>query len=140
MQHFKFNELMKDLLTKINHENNKSITGRDFNLQLLIYTQISGIHDFLECLLRKNYLPQITLPTQVLQKTVSLVDNISTNNDKDGCHSGNLRTSLSDYLPKFLAFEDFYDRSAPSTSDKLTIRDFKNFNQDEFERDIKSID
>ena len=81
---------MKDLLTKINHENNKSITGRDFNLQLLIYTQISGIHDFLECLLRKNYLPQITLPTQVLQKTVSLVDNISTNNDKDGCQSKNL--------------------------------------------------
>lgn len=107
MQHFKFKELIKDLLTKINHENNKSITGRDFNLQLLKYTQISGIHDFLECLLHKNYLPQITLPTQAVQKTVSLIDKISTNNDKDGCYSRNLRTSLSIIFQNFQPLKTF---------------------------------
>ena len=64
MQHFKFNELMRNLLTEINHENKKSIIAGDFNLNLLkyIYT-IRGIYEFLECFLYKNFLPQITLPT-----------------------------------------------------------------------------
>ena len=42
----KFNELMRDLLAKINHDNKKSIIAGDFNLSLLKYTQIRGIHDF----------------------------------------------------------------------------------------------
>ena len=57
MQHFKFNELMRNLLAKINHENKKNIIAGDFNLNLLKYMQKRGIHEFLECLLRKNFLP-----------------------------------------------------------------------------------
>ena len=139
MQHFKFNELMKNLLAKINHKNKKSIITGDFNLNLLKYTQRRGIHEFLECLLYKNFLPQITLPTRITQKAVSLIDNIFTNNNENKCYSGNITTSISDHLPQFLAIEDFYNLSPPSTIDKLTFWDFKNLNQNEFEKHIKSI-
>ena len=81
MQHFKSNEFMKDLLTKINHENKKSIIAGDFNLNLLKYTQIR--YEFLKCLLNKNFLPQITFPTQVAQNPVSLIDNSFIKSDKD---------------------------------------------------------
>ena len=64
MQHFKFNELMKDLLTKINHEHQKSIIAGDFDFSLLKYTQIRGIHEFLERVLYKNFLRQFTFPTR----------------------------------------------------------------------------
>ena len=57
MHHFKFNELMRNLLSKINHENKKSIIAGDFNLNLLKYTQKRGIHEILECLLHKNVVP-----------------------------------------------------------------------------------
>ena len=82
MQHFKFNDLMKGLVTKISHENKKSIIAGDFNLNFLKCTQIRGIHEFLECLLHKNFLPQITLLTEVAQKTASLID-VFTNSDKN---------------------------------------------------------
>ena len=74
---------MKGLVTKISHENKKSIIAGDFNLNFLKCTQIKGIHEFLHCLLRKNFLPQITLLTGVeKQKTASLID-VFTNSDKN---------------------------------------------------------
>ena len=48
-------------------------------------------------------------------------------------------TSISDRFPPLLVIEDFYDLRYPYTIDKLTHRDFKIFNQDEFERDITLI-
>ena len=86
MQHFKFNELMRNLLTKINHENKKNIIAGDLNL--LKYTQIRGVREFLEGRLYKNFLSQITLATRVARKTVSLTDNIFTNSEEDRCYSG----------------------------------------------------
>ena len=124
MQHFKFNELMRNLLTKINYENKKAIIAGDFNLNLLKYTQIRGTHEFFKCLLYKNFLPQITLSTRVAHKTTSLIDNIFTNNNEKRCYSVNITTSTSDHLSRFLVIEDFYDLRSPSTVDKLNRRDF----------------
>ena len=93
---------MRSLLTKINHENKKNIIAGDYNLNLLIYTQIRGVREFLEGLLYKNFLSQITLATRVAQKTVSLIDNIFTNSEEDRCYSGSITTSISDHLPQFL--------------------------------------
>ena len=81
------------------------------------------MHEFLECLLYKNLLLQITLPTGVAQKAALLIDNILTNSNKTRCCSDNIATSISDHLPQFLVIEDFYDLS--SITDKLTCRDFK---------------
>ena len=78
----------------------KSIIAEDYNLNLRKYTQIRGIHEFLRCLLNKNFLQQITIPTRVAQKATSLTDNIFTNSDEDRCYSGNITTSISDHLPQ----------------------------------------
>ena len=70
-------------MTKINYEKKKRIIAGDFNLKLLKYTQIKGIHEILECPLYKNFLPQISVPTRVAHKGASLIANIFTDSDEE---------------------------------------------------------
>ena len=74
---------MRDHLTKINYEKKKRIIAGDFNLKLLKYTQIKGIHEILECPFYNNFLPQITVPTRVAHNAASLIANIFTNSDEE---------------------------------------------------------
>ena len=116
MQHFKFNELMKDFLTMINHGNKNHNYWR-FKFQS---PKMHIDKRYLEWLLNNNLLPQTTLPIRVAQKTVSLIDNICTNCGEGRCYSGNITTSISDHVPQVLVIKGFYDLNSPSNNNKLT--------------------
>ena len=118
MKHYKFNnDFMNTLLEKLTSENKPIITG-DFNLNLIKYMQNTGVNQFLENILSNNFIPQITLPTRITEKTATLIDNIFTNSYKhnSNCLSGNITTYISDHLPQFLITENLKQPSSQSSN------------------------
>ena len=108
MKNHKFNnDFMNILFDKLTKENKPSVISGDFNLNLIKYTQNRGVNQFIiEKILSKNFIPHITLPTRVAEKSATLIDNIFTNNYEHNCVSGNVTTYISDCLPQFLIIED----------------------------------
>ena len=83
---------------------------------------------------------QITLAAGVTGRTVTLIGNILINSYENKCTSGNVTTSVSDHLPQFLIIENFKGQTYKIKNPKATIRDYKNFNSESFQSDIKEID
>ena len=80
MKYYKFNkDFLNTLLKKLTLENKPSIITGDFNLNLIKYMQNTGV----KSVFRKNshisFIPQITLPTMIQEKSATLIDNIFTN-------------------------------------------------------------
>ena len=109
MKHYKFNnDFMTTLLEKLKLENKPCIITGAFNLNLIKYMQNTGVNQFLEKIIVKTFIPQITLPTRITEKTVTLIDNIFTNSYKHNSNSvsGNITTYISDHLPQSLIIEN----------------------------------
>ena len=87
-------------------------------------------------------MPQITLPTRVTDKTATHLyrHNILINTYENKCTSGNITTSISNHLPQFLTIENFKGQACKIKNPKATIRDYKNFNSESLQTDIKEID
>ena len=69
IKHDKFNnDFMNALLEKLTSENKPSIITGDFDLNLIKYMQNTGVNQFLENILSNNFIPQITLPTRIIEK------------------------------------------------------------------------
>ena len=83
---------------------------------------------------------QITLPTSVTGRTATLIDNILINSYKNKCTSSNITTSVSDHLPQFLITKNFKGKTYKIKKPKAIIKDYKNFNSESFQSDIKEID
>ena len=108
LQHYKFNnDLLLNLLNKIQTERKFSVLAGDFNLKLIKYSNTTGINQFLEIILSHNFMLQIKLPTRVTGRTTTLIDNMLINSYENKCSSGNITTSFSDHLPQFLIIENF---------------------------------
>ena len=91
MQNYKFNiDFKENLLNKIKQKSKRTILACDFNLNLIKYTQKTGVNQFLEIVLSNNFMPQITLPTQGAQKSATLIDNILIKHYEYICISGNI--------------------------------------------------
>ena len=104
------------------------------------YIYISpGVSKFLENLLSHNFMPQITLPTRITEKTATLIDNILINNNVLNCISGNITTSISDHLPQFIVLDSLLGTSTDEDSSQILYRSFKNFNEENFSNDINEI-
>ena len=81
MKHFKFNdEYIKELLRVITPENKYCILNGDPNLNLLKHAKSAGVSKLLKNLL-SNFMPKITLPTRITEKTANLIDNILIKNN-----------------------------------------------------------
>ena len=85
-------------------------------------------------------MPQITLPTRVTGRTATLFDNILINSYENKCTSGNIITSFSDHLLQFLIIENFKGQTYTIKNPKVTIQDYKSFNSESFQSNIKEID
>ena len=108
----------------------------DFNLNLIKYTQVRGVHQSLETLLSNNFIPQITIPTRVTEKSATLTDYIFSDNHDHKCISGNITTSISDHLPQFLIMENI--RQTTIRKDvKISFRNFQNINEIDFQNELK---
>ena len=84
-------------------------------------------------------MPQITLPIKVTDRTVTLIDNILINSYENKCTSGNITTSVSNYLPQFVIIKNFKGQTYKIKNPKVNIRYYKNFNSKSFQSNIKEI-
>ena len=131
---------MKKLLNTTSHENKRSLTVGDFNLNSTKHSQITEVSQFLEVMLTNNFIPQITLSTQLNQKSATLIDNIFLNYHEHQCISGNLTTNISDHLPQFIIVENLLENIIDRKDYQTEHRDYQNFNTDVFKREIDQID
>ena len=140
MQNYKFNiDLMENLLNKMKQESKRTILAGNFNLNLIKHVHKTGVNQFLEIVLSNNFMPQITLPTRVAQKSATIIDNILINHYEYKCISGDITSFISDHLPQYIIFENFKENNITKNDNQTAFRDFKNFNMDAFERGLSVI-
>ena len=81
--------------------------------------------EFMAHLFSNNFIPQITLPTRSsYSSSLTLLDNIFTDNQAFCSVSGNMTTSKSDHLPQFIIIENFKDLYETNKG-KFSFRKFK---------------
>lgn len=140
IQHIKFNDAcITSLLNKLKTENKATIVAGEFNLNMMKYTQVRGAHQFFETLLSDNFIPQITLPTRVTKNSVTLIDNIFSDNHDHKCISGNTTTSISDHLPQVLIIGNL--KQTPLRKDvKISFKNIQSFNETDLQIELKELD
>ncbi len=84
-------------------------------------------------MLANNFQPCLFQPTRHVPKEPSLIDNIFVNDVENQILSGNLVEKISDHMPNFIITENTLNIGRPS---KVKARDFKNFNQANFIKDL----
>ena len=140
MKHHKFNNDFMDILfDELTKENKPSVISGDLNLNLIKYTQNRGVNQFIEKTLSNNFIPHISFPTRVTEKSATLIDNIFTNNYEHNCVSGNTTTCISDHLPQFLIIEDL-NQTPSKEIPTISFRSYKNFSDDAFKAEFRELD
>ena len=127
-----------DILAKLRKDKNKTcILMGDFNIDLLKI----GDHDescrFYEILSENGFRPLILQPSRVTGKSSTLIDNIFINSLEIHSNGGNITSSISDHFSQFCEI-DIFKKSKKAKSVKYG-RSYKNFVQDEFDKEVKSI-
>ena len=85
-----------------------------------------------------NLQPTINKPTRIVKnQNPSLIDNIFVNTLQKNIITGNLVSKISDHMPNFMIMND-HTLSSKKLQNKK--RSFKNFNTEEYQNDIQSID
>ena len=130
MKPYKFdNQFLEPLLSKIKAEGKAKFLAGDVNFNLIKYNQNKRSEEIPEHLFSNNFTPYIILPTRSILTSQTLIDNIFFNNQSYRSVSGNLTTSISDYLPQFVVLENFKKLCDIASKVKFTYRNFKDFDK-----------
>lgn len=99
-----FNEkYLNDTMAKLTEERKICYLAGDFNIDLLKSDTDDHTKDFFDTLTSNLFVPHITLPTRITNRSQTLIDNIYSNNPEfENCTSGNFTFSISDHLAQFL--------------------------------------
>ena len=99
-----FNEkYFNNTVAKITEEKKICYLAGDFNIDLLKSDSDNHTKDFFDTLTSNLFVPHITLPTRITNRSQTLIDNIFSNNPEfENCTSGNFTFSISDHLAQFL--------------------------------------
>ena len=138
MKPYKFdNQFLEPLLSKIKAEGKAKFLAGDVNFNLIKYNQNKRSEEIPEHLFSNNFTPYIILPTRSILTSQTLIDNIFFNNQSYRSVSGNLTTSISDYLPQFVVLENFKKLCDIASKVKFTYRNFKDFDKKMFKQRVK---
>jgi hypothetical protein len=99
-----FNTALSQYLENINIKNKLFFLTGDFNIDLLSYHSRNATTDFVNLLMSHGFLPSITLPTRITQKSSTLLDNIFINNINHDFQTFIIFDDLSDHLPILLNY------------------------------------
>ena len=127
------------LMDKLSCERNKKVyIAGDFNFDLLKVASHTATANFYDKLTSNLIIPTISLPTKINNKNNTLIDNIFTNQFNPDMISGNLTVNISDHLPSFLICPRANQNHLPKKHN-IHVRDFKNFNQEDFVHEVSEI-
>ena len=128
-----------EVISKITDEKKICYLAGDFNIDLLKSETIGDTKDFFDTLTSNLFVPHITLPTRITNRSQTLIDNIFSNNPEfENCTSGNFTFSISDHLAQFLIVPSSENR--PPKVHNIKVRDTKNYSHEELVADIINID
>ena len=136
-----FTEDIKGILHEFRNEKDVLVVG-DFNIDLLKFKDNFHINNFLEMFISSGYIPKITLPTRLGQRSGSLIDNIfvKMSDDYSFATSGILMSQISDHLPCFTILDYLKCNQKESSLIKVhvsTAQSYLNFKNDLRSRQIK---
>ena len=125
-------------LNTITKEKKRGFIMGDLNINLLKYNHNHQVNTFVNLMYSYSLFPCIDRPTRVYSTkngtTISLIDNIFTNNIEHKITSGNLVTDLSDHFPNFVSIKGSCFDNKTKPLNKLTrqlkannIKGFKNY-------------
>ena len=96
-----FKQHLKNHLANKNLNNKSIYLAGDFNLNLLHCETSKHVKNFVNTLLQYNLVPTINKPTRITTNTITLIDNIITN-DITNNFTGVIKCDVSDHFPNFL--------------------------------------
>ena len=133
-----FNVWLQDTLEKISKEHKIMIFAGDFNYNLLKYSQDKYVKEFVDTMASFNIQPSINKPTRIVKnQRPSLIDNFFTNAIGKDITTGNLVSKITDHMPNFIIMKNL---TLPNNKSSNRTRSFKNYNVEEYRKDIDNID
>ena len=133
-----FNSYFSKSLEKMSLENKKIIIFGDFNIDLMKSDIHNDTASFLDIMTSNSLSPLILRPTRFTPHSKTLIDNIFTNFIDTPVTSGNLTCTISDHLAQSSILD--FSINNLKKQPKKHIRNFKNFNKNDFLLDILAID
>ena len=115
-----FHQQLTKTLNTISSEKKTCYLLGDFNLNLLAHMSDSQVRDFINLFYSHDYIPCIDRPTRIKTNkhghtSVSLIDNIFTNDVLSTINSGVIITDLSDHFPIFMTKQNSRHTVSAST-------------------------
>lgn len=131
-------ENILSIVKVINKENKIGYLMGDFNLDLLKYITNNTTTTFIDNMISHCFIPQITKPTRVNNKTATLIDNIFTNKHLENDSAGIVITDLSDHFgiyhitkietinekPKYITTRTLKEKNITNFKNSLLNTDF----------------
>ena len=135
-----FNEkYFNEFIARITDEKKVCYLAGDFNIDLLKSETIPDTKDFFDSLTSNLFVPHITLPSRITNRSQTLIDNIFSNNPEfENCTSGNFTFSISDHLAQFLIVPSPDIR--PPKVHNINICDTKNYSHADLVADVINTD
>ena len=96
-----FEDELEALISKIIKENKLIYLMGDINIDMLKMNQVSSVGKYMYQLFSSSLYPLITKPSRIMDKSATLIDNLSTNSLDDSNMNGILITDISDHFPVF---------------------------------------
>ncbi len=101
-----FTMQLETVMAKINNENKKCILSGDINVDGLKIVKNEHVKLFFDTVLQNDFIRTITLPTRIVEGSVSLLDHILINAKiiKNYCNiiTGNIYCGITDHLPNVI--------------------------------------
>ena len=130
---------MKDIRHNLRHYKKRCMLLGDYNINLLRTDSHSETSDFVDDMYSDLFMPAITKPTRITDKSATLIDNIFSNNMETESIQGILYTGISDHLPVFLIYSDVKVKATPR-KEFIFKRSFSPENVDRFCVALNAID
>lgn len=137
---------IESVLNTITKERKRCYIAGDFNLDLLKYDRSVPVNTFINLMYAYYFFPCIDRPTRVVPgpngTSISLIDNIFTNDINHKLNSGNLVTDLSDHFPNFVSITERRFTNTNTNKSKpiyKQIRQLKDKNINDFKNALSLI-
>ena len=133
-----YNTWLHNSLEKISKEHKTVVFVGDFNYNLLKYSKDKYVTEFLDTMTQHKLQPTINKPTRIVKnQNPSLIDNIFINSLEKDITTGNLTSKISDHMPNFMILNN---HSFSTIKLPIKRRSYKNYDANEYAKDIQSID
>lgn len=115
-----FNIMFNDCLEKLKDENKDVYIMGDFNVNLMNYSSIDHINEFVNTVYNNSFRPLIDKPTRISKFSSTLIDNILTNVCTNEITSGLFYNDITDHLPIFSVTKNIIKTPFMSSQTKYT--------------------